>query len=314
MKGKIKPTLNIDFVDFNGIDKVDNWFTRILSREFTVVISDRPDLLIFQEGGHLHRLYTCRKLFWTGESILPDFRTTDYAMTCHYIDDPHHLRHPYYVWGCGCSWPELIREPGEAERIVSEQRKFCSFMVSNGNKRRTQERIRFYLKLTARREVDSGGRFMNTIGGPVAAGGYAKHDFLKQYRFNLCYENKSIPGYTTEKLVEAMWARCIPIYWGDPRVGEDFNRKSILCRDDYPSDEAFIDRIIEVHDSPELQHAILNEPYFHDNTPNPYFSEDRMLEFFQRIVDDQSTPVSHRRKFWQLGRWSLAKRMHCYSP
>lgn len=310
MNGKIKPRLKIDFVDFNGINKADNWFTRVLAKEYTVEINDRPDLLVFQEGGHLNRLYTCRKLFWTGESIQPDFRTTDYAMTCHHIDSDRHLRHPYYVWGCGCGGPDIIRQPGEAEQVVAEQRKFCSFMVSNGNQRRTQERIRFFLKLNSRRSVDSGGRFMNNIGGPIPPGGYAKHDFLKQYRFNLCYENKSIPGYTTEKLVEAMWARCIPIYWGNPRLTEDFNPAAILRREDFHSDEDFIDRILEVHDNPQLQLDILSQPNFHNNTLNKYYSEERLLNFFQRIIDDDSPPVSQRRSFWQPGRWKLAKRMH----
>lgn len=310
MNGKIKPKLKIDFVDFNGLNKADNWFTRILSREFTVEINDRPDLLVFQEGGHLNRLYTCRKLFWTGESIMPDFRHTDYAMTCHFIDSDRHLRHPYYVWGSGCKAHDLIRQPGEAERVVAEKRKFCSFVVSNGNRRRTQERIRFFLKLHSRRPVDSGGRFMNNIGHPLPPGGYAKHDFLKQYRFNLCYENKSIPGYTTEKLVEAMWARCIPIYWGNPRLVDDFNPAAMLRREDFQSDDEFIDRIIEVYENPDLQLEILSQPNFHDNTPSKYYDDDRILGFFQRIVDDTTPPVSRRRKFWRLGRWRLAKRMH----
>jgi hypothetical protein len=89
-----KPKLKLDFSDFGGLDKSNNWFVRILSRDFDVEISDKPDLLIFQESGHINRLYTCKKLFWTGESILPDWSRTDYAMTCHYIDNPRHLRFP----------------------------------------------------------------------------------------------------------------------------------------------------------------------------------------------------------------------------
>lgn len=304
-----KPRLKLDFTDFNGLNKADNWFTRILARDFEIEITDRPDLLIFQDGGHLNRLYTCKKLFWTGESLFPDWSRTDYAMTCHYIDDPRHLRFPYYVWGSEATAQDLIKQPGEADRIVGTRKKFCSAVVSNANPRRTSERIEFFKKLNAVKEIGSGGRFMNNVGN-IGLGGQAKHRFISQYKFNLCYENKSLPGYTTEKLSEAMWARCIPIYWGNVRVGEEFNTKSMLYRNDYPDDESFIAHILEVDANDDLYRAILSEPYFHDNVPNEYFSEDRLLAFFHRILDDDKKPVSQEKKIWHLGRWKMAKRQH----
>jgi len=76
-----------------------------------------------------------------------------------------------------------------------------------------------------------------------------------------------------------MWARCIPIYWGNERVGEEFNKNSMLCRNDYPDDESFIQRILEVDSNDELYRSILNEPYFINNEPNIYFNEDRLLNF-----------------------------------
>jgi hypothetical protein len=304
-----KPKLKLDFTDFGGLNKVDNWFTRVLARDFEIEISDRPDLLIFQEGSHLNRLYTCKKLFWTGESIFPDWTRTDYAMTCHYLDNPRHLRVPYYVLGCEASTVDLTKRADEVDAIVSQNRGFCATVISNGNPKRAGERIRFFQKLHAQKPVASGGRFMNNV-GDIGLGGQAKHRFISQYKFNLCYENKSLPGYTTEKLTEAMWARCIPIYWGNERVGEEFNKKSFLYRGDYASDEAFIERIMEVDRDEDLYRAILEEPYFHNNVPNEFFSEDRVLEFFHRILDDDKKPVSHEKRFWQISRWMLAKRQH----
>lgn len=303
-----KSKLKLDFSDFGGLNKSNNWFVKILSRDFDIEISDKPDLLIFQESGHLNRLYTCKKLFWTGESIFPDWNRTDYAMTCHYIDNPRHLRFPYYVWGSEASIQNLTKQNNEAEKIVSEQRKFCATVISNGNPKRAGERINFFKKLNSIKEVASGGRFMNNV-GDIGLGGQAKHRFISQYKFNLCYENKCLPGYTTEKLTEAMWARCIPIYWGNERVGEEFNKKSILCRNDYPSDESFIERILEVDANDVLYEEILSEPYFINNQPNIYFSEDRLLNFFHQLLDDNKKPVSQEKKIWHLGRWAVAKKM-----
>jgi len=306
---KIKPKLKLDFTDFNGINKLDNRFTRVLSRDFQIEISDRPDLLIFQDGGHLNRLYTCRKLFWTGESIFPDWNRTDFAMTCHYIDNPRHFRFPFYVWGAEAKAEDLVKKPGEAEEILGQNRKFCSTVISNGNVKRAGERIKFFKKLTSRKTVDSGGRFMNNA-GPIGLGGQAKHRFIRNYKFNLCYENKSLPGYTTEKLTEAMWARCIPIYWGNERIGEEFNKASMLYRNDYISDEEFIEKILEVDANEDLYREFLLQPYFLKNTPNIHYDENRLLEFFHKVVDDNSIPVSKRRTSFLTGRWTFAKRQH----
>ncbi len=42
-----------------------------------------------------------------------------------------------------------------------------------------------------------------------------KHEYLKQFKFNLCPENSSNEGYVTEKIFDAIAAGCVPIYWGN---------------------------------------------------------------------------------------------------
>lgn len=54
---------------------------------------------------------------------------------------------------------------------------------------------------------------------PSARGGVSsKRDILRHYRFCICYENARYPGYLTEKMLDAMFAGCVPIYEGDPGV------------------------------------------------------------------------------------------------
>ncbi len=309
-----KPKLKLDFCDFNCLDKNENQFTQILRKAYDIEISDRPDVLIFTEGGHLNRLYTCKKVFWTGESLLPDWSRTDYAMTCHYLDEPRHLRMPYYVWGTGAKPEDLIKANWDIPETMASKQQFCSFMVANGNRKRTGPRIDFFDKLHARKHVDSGGPVKNNIGRTIPRGGYHKHDFLKPYKFNICWENKSLPGYTTEKLIEAVWARSIPIYWGSPRVGEEFNKDSFLDRNDFDSDEALIEKILEIDADDAQWEAMLRAPFFHNDTPSQYYTDEYVLEFFERILSDTSPPISQRKRFFSLGRWKLVKRQHHYPP
>jgi hypothetical protein len=308
-----KPTVRLDFCDFNGIDKNDNFLTRILSREYHVEINDRPDLVIYSKESHLHRLYTCKKLFWTGETIRPDFSVCDYAMTCYYIDDPRHLRFPYYVVGSGCRPEELLKTPGEVEAVASSGRKFCSFVISNANPKRAGRRLDFFRRLSRYKPVDSGGKGLNNIRRAIPPGAQAKYDFIRGYKFNLCFENKAVEGYTSEKLVEAMWARCIPIYWGNPKVGQEFNTRSFLSLNDYRTEEEFLEAIIEIDRDDTKYRRMLAEPYFPDNRVNEYYDENRVLAFFERILSDPLPCVSRRKRYWLLGRWLLAKRMHLHS-
>jgi len=54
---------------------------------------------------------------------------------------------------------------------------------------------------------------------PSARGSVAaKRDILRQYKFSICYENASYPGWITEKILDPMFAGCVPIYQGDPGV------------------------------------------------------------------------------------------------
>lgn len=307
----MKKKLKIDFVGLYGIDKNHNRFTDILSKNFELEISDRPDLLFYGQSNHMHRLYTCKKLFYTNETIDPDWNETDYAITYHHLDDRRHLRLPYYVWGTPGTWQNLIKSEQEIEKILKLKREFCSAVISNANPKRTKERVNFFNKLATYENVASGGSFKNNI-GQIGNGPEGKIDFIKNYKFNIAYENKLLPGYITEKLTDAMLARSVPLYWGCKRVGEEFNKKSFLCRHDFSSDEAFIEHILAVHQDHELYEKILREPYLIDNKPNVYYDENRVSEFLSKVLDDDKKPISRNKKIFSFGRWKLTKRDYFY--
>jgi hypothetical protein len=306
-----KPVLKVDFVDFGFIDKCNNFFVNLLSRVYTVVICDKPDVVFYSDtgGSHLHRLYHCKRIFWTGESTEPDFTVCDYAMTPRQIDHPRHCRLPYYVVGCECNAEDIIKQPGEAEAVLAQNRHGCSVVISNAG-RRAQYRKDFFLKLRERIPVHSGGRSFNNIGGPLPPGGKPKHEFLSRTRFNLCFENKSLPGYVTEKLVEAMWARCIPIYWGDPGIVAEFNPDSFINVHAFESEAACLDRIEEIERNDDAYLKMLQAPFFHGNKINDFYDLNRYVAFLRQVVEADITPNARRKQGIRLGRWKLAKRMH----
>jgi len=310
-----KRKIRIDFCDFyEEFKKNDNFLFNVLSRRFDVEICDRPDFLIYNCAGHEHRLHSCVRIFYTGESDKPDYRACDYSISCIRMDDPRHLLLPLYVPWAGPD-ESIVKQHDDVEKIMASKTKFCAFVVGNYNRRKNHNRVDFFRKLSKYKRVDSGGRMFNNIGGHIPYGPGRKIEFLRPYKFNIAWENRSLPGYTTEKIFEPMVARCLPIYWGDPDINEHFNPRSFLNRADFPSDEALIEKIIELDkdDSKYLQYV--REPYFYNDQPNKFFDQERILDFFEKIFTTRITPVAQAGRkgfsFGRLfGRWKLVKRHH----
>lgn len=68
----------------------------------------------------------------------------------------------------------------------------------------------------------------------LMGGGYHafadKADGLAPYRYSVVIENTREPGYFTEKLVDALLLKTVPIYWGAPDIGTFFDTEGmIIC-------------------------------------------------------------------------------------
>lgn len=254
MKRKIK----IDFSDFwGGFDKTNNYFYNLLKDEFDVVITENPDYLFFSIFGNKHLNYKCKKIFYTGENIAPPLHYCDYSFSFDYLDDERNFRLPHYLLYDG--YYELQRP-----KIIDEslaKRKFCNFVVSNNG---CQERNNFYTELSKYKKVDSGGRFANNIGYAVDN----KVNFQSEYKFSIAFENNAYrpqhPGYTTEKIMEPMTVNSIPIYWGNPEIGKEFNTKSFINVYDFDSIDSVINYIEYLDNNDKKYLELLNQPWFTD--------------------------------------------------
>ncbi len=55
-----------------------------------------------------------------------------------------------------------------------------------------------------------------------------KLEILRNYKFVLCFENAIFEGYVTEKIFDALFAGCVPIYWGAPDIEEYVDRSCFI--------------------------------------------------------------------------------------
>ena len=51
---------------------------------------------------------------------------------------------------------------------------------------------------------------------------------LDDYAFSVVIENVQTPGYFTEKIIDCMLRKTIPVYWGDPQIDKYFDKSGIL--------------------------------------------------------------------------------------
>lgn len=319
----VKSYPRVAFVDFwPDFIAEESYLYKVLRDLFGVVISDEPDYVFYSVFGQRHwlgldhgngKFENCVKILWTGENFRPDFGVYDFALSFDHSDDLRNCRWPIYVetlaqvekftfradfptnlvWqgvtypqppGTSLVWAATTTErEAWAKARLAEKTKFCNFVYSNPG---CSERNRFFELLSQYKKVDSGGRFCNNVGGPVVD----KWAFRKDYKFTIAFENSSRAGYTTEKVVDAMLAHTVPIYWGNPDVGADFNAYHLVNCHDYASFEKVIEAIIELDRDDELYVKKLAEPCFADNKPNIYCEPSYLAPFFERVFSKKRSP------------------------
>jgi hypothetical protein len=271
--------IRVKFIDFwSGFNHHNYYIFKMMCKtNFNISIdNDNPNIIIGSAFGNTMNEYNnCIKIFYTGENIKPNFYNYDYFIGYEFSNDERILRLPIYQlhWG-NLDYTE--KQDFFKKELSKSRNKFCAFIHSNP---RGYKRNEFFNKLSEYKKIDSGGIVFNNIGYTVDS----KIEWLKDYKFCICFENESQNGYLTEKLLDAMMGGCIPIYWGSESCSKEFNPKSFLNWHDYGDDDKIINRIIEIDKNYEEYIKIYNEPYLIDNKPNEYMDDNRVISFFQKI-------------------------------
>jgi len=298
--------VKLKFVDFwPGFVVEESTLWKVLRANFDVSLSDKPDYLVYSVFGSEHifnqRYERCIKILWTAESVRPNFKICDYALSFDYLDDPRHLRWPLYALAA----PPLV-SPIEIDVNVAmlKKTKFCNFLYSNPT---CQVRNDFFHLLSTYKRVDSGGAVLNNLGYRVRD----KATFLSGYKFTIAFENSSHPGYVTEKIVDPLLAGSVPLYWGSEKVAEEFNPGCFINAHDYPNMADVVRRVIEVDQDDHLYGLYLSGPRFSGVIPGelPACCEPGYLvPFFQKIFADRE-PRFHSRPnrldVLSTGGWSV---------
>ena len=251
-----------------------------------LVLSDQPDLVFESvfKGESAADLWPGVDCIWyTGENVVPPLADSRYQYFVSFargVDDDRHLRVPNTFFRYvreGVSFEPLV---GTGSTAALKRRKDIVFLHGGFPK---ALRTKFVKRLMKERPVDCPGRVLNNcarIGGSVAE----KDHLFRQYRYAICFENSIGSGYVTEKLPDAMRAGCIPIYWGDPEVGRDYNTDSFLDLSQLDDVDQMVEHFLAFDRDVARQKYTLTQSYFHDHTPPTEMQVDRNRRWFTEVL------------------------------
>lgn len=293
-----KKRIRINFSDFDpGFDKTDNYFYHLLRSKYDIIIDeDKPEFHIYSCFGTEYLKYNCTRIFYTGENDIPDFNHCDYALSCHYITfNDRHTRFPNFA--TYHQHQDLVegKRPVTKEELTT--RKFCSFIASSSWADPARKEL--FTLLSRYKHIDSPGKIFNNMTMPVTGKRWDidKLNFMGEHKFSMAFENSSVPGYTTEKILHALVSRSIPIYWGNPIIGNDFNEEAFINCNSYGSFDEVVKRVIEIDNDDELYLKIVNANPFPGGIVPDYLNEQYILDFFEQIFTRAPGERSRRPKY-----------------
>lgn len=299
----------------------DNFIVDILKKHYEIELSENPDYLIYSVNSKDYLNYQCIRIFFTPENIIPDFNICDYAIGfSNIIFDDRYIRLPLYLVDSfavysndnyGGDLERALNKHLYADAYIKNKTDFCSFVYSNSKAACCRKKV--FDALSNYKKVNSGGLYLNNIGGRVEN----KTQFQSRHRFVLAFENSSTPGYTTEKIIGAFAAGAIPIYWGDPEIEKTFNKDSFINCNRYGLDsngnseeaiEQILDVVKKIDKDDKLYAQYLKEPAFIDNNYPPR-KQKELEQFLVNIFSQEYESAFRRNRYYWGERYERKQRI-----
>lgn len=265
--------MKLAFADFwDQFNPQNNFFTDLFKKIFPEIsiVNQAPDILIYSCFGHTHHYVDrnkTKKIYYTGENLRPNFNECDLSLTFDFETyNGKNFRLP--LWMLQIDWfnkknygnPEYVlpyEQINTNNFINTPKTKFCVAVFNTDSPHRF-DTVR---KLSEYKKVDCWGK----PHGNWFYGESGKYKVISEYKFSICYENTIYPGYYTEKLFHAKCGGTVPLYWADPNIIKDFNKKSFINLYDFDSDvDALIEYVKFVDNTPAVYNQYRTEPLFNE--------------------------------------------------
>jgi hypothetical protein len=112
--------------------------------------------------------------------------------------------------------------------------------------------------------------FIKLFQSGIPSGCDNKIQTISKYKFCLCIENASFPGYVTEKIIEAMVAGVVPVYLGAPNIQELIPRDCYIDIRDYSGPKALQDNLMNISEDHAGNIIAAGQIYLINNKAHTY--------------------------------------------
>ena len=203
-------------------------------------------------------------IFYTYEPLEPDFNLFDYAVSFN-----RDLKFGDRLGPCVNFLPYDFENKKLLENNVNikavrenlNNLKFCCFIHSHWGSPRDE----FFHELSRYKRVDSLGKHLNNMStrthGFTDAWMEKSINMKSNYKFSFAFENTRYKYYTTEKILTAMQAHTVPIYWGDPAVTDLYNPEAFINCNDCKNLDEMLEKVREVDNDDELFLHMISQPW-----------------------------------------------------
>ena len=257
-------------------------FFKMLEQRFELVVDEEnPDFLIYSGFGASFRRYSCPRIFYTGESVVPDRAECDFAFS--HAQNVAGFNYHLPLYTVMSDTPALAAQP--RNNAAADKTRFCNFVYTNPD---CKERNTFFQLLSKYKKVDAGGKLFNNTSELLNMKGGnspAKRRWAVKYKFSIVFENTSMPGYTTEKIADAFAANTVPIYWGNPEIEREFNRAAFVNCHRFNGFEEVMQKVIEIDNDDDLWAAYANAPIFRGGALPDCANPEKALDCFENFFN-----------------------------
>ena len=293
--------LKISHINFwDNFDPNNDWLTNFFRYHFgqIKVVSDDnfSDILISSCFGPLSKAKQSKakiKIFYCAENLLLSYKISEihdlpkiYDLQIDSLgdieDSPRRIYMPmwmtyynYYSFSKIDNICTYINQ--QRKNNFSKTKEYLASLVASHDKNGVRERIAKSFENHGK--VHAPGKFMNNthrIGKSIDS----KINFISKSLFNICPENSYIHGYRSEKIIHALEAGTIPVYWGWQPCKDYLNSKCYIFHDC----SSHGDELVDVAIKNPLKY--LNEPIFNDEIDSYLEIKYRFLKkTFARLIE-----------------------------
>lgn len=250
---------------------------------------DKPAILINQSKYKL--LYIVENVhvklspWYQYRDLLLENKRINLTLGFDYRDHIRYLRFPFWLMTLFDPLDDFhsinhkCNQINEVASKINQQSKFCAFICRDDY---FGDRHFFANEVSKVAALNFPGKFMHNDDNLKADFGDDKHEYLKQFRFNLCPENSNNKGYVTEKIFDSIRAGCIPIYWGSDNNPEPdiLNQNRILFLKLNEDNNETLEKIRVLNQDDGKYKGFITQSVFKDGAPEKIF-------YFFQILDSK---------------------------